>query len=150
MYSLQISFFQDRVLAYPARVRIVETRDLAEGAVKKFEFHRHNRPVEGFVTRFQGQIVAYENVCCHVPISLDYGDNRFYSRDGQYFVCQTHGAVYEPLTGLCVRGPCTGERLKPLPIEIRDGAVWLLENPAQPETKMPSSTSRTGRRPRTG
>src|SRR5687768_783311 len=99
--------------------RIADADAVKEGSALKFEFHRGEKMVEGFVARFRGQLVAYENVCCHIPISLDYGDNRFFSRDGAYYLCQTHGAIYEPLTGLCVRGPCDGDRLKPLAIEIR-------------------------------
>ena len=37
-----------------------------------------------------------------------------------------HNAIYEPLTGLCVRGPCEGESLKPLKIEIIQDEIWLV------------------------
>jgi len=106
---------------------IADAESLKEGSTLKFEFHRGDKTVEGFVARFRGQLVAYENVCQHLPISLDYGDDRFFSRDGRYFICQTHGAIYEPLSGLCVRGPCEGDNLKPLEIEVRDGAIWLVK-----------------------
>ncbi len=108
-------------------MRIVDIDNLAEGRTVKFHFDREGRKVEGFLARFEGRFVAYENVCRHIPISLDYGDDRFFSRDGKHFLCQTHGALYEPHSGLCVRGPCEGDRLKPLNIAVRDGAVWLDE-----------------------
>ncbi|HVY68943.1 MAG TPA: Rieske 2Fe-2S domain-containing protein, partial [Verrucomicrobiae bacterium] len=92
-----------------------------------FEFLREGRPVEGFVARFQGRLVAYENVCRHLSVTLDYDDNRFFTTDGRHFVCQTHGAIYEPASGLCVRGPCEGASLKSLRVEVRGHDLWLLE-----------------------
>ena len=108
-----------------ARQRIAAVADLTEGATLKFQFKRQGRVVEGFLARFQDRFVAYENVCQHLPVSLDYDDNRFFTKDGDHFICQTHGALYEPATGRCVRGPCVGERLHPLPIEEADGSIWL-------------------------
>jgi len=93
----------------------------------KFTFQRgEGRPIEGFLARFQGELVAYENRCRHLPVSLDFFSGKFFSPDGQHLVCQNHNANYEPLTGLCVRGPCEGESLKALKIEIVEGDVWLL------------------------
>jgi nitrite reductase/ring-hydroxylating ferredoxin subunit len=36
-----------------------------------------------------------------------------------------HGALFRPEDGFCVSGPCAGESLKQLKLELRDGAVWL-------------------------
>jgi nitrite reductase/ring-hydroxylating ferredoxin subunit len=82
--------------------------------------------VDAFVANFKGEIVAYENLCRHLPITLDYGDGEFFSNDGSLFVCQTHGAFYEPKSGLCVAGPCTGASLIPLETEQTDGHIFLV------------------------
>lgn len=71
--------------------------------------------------------MAYENVCRHIPITLDYGDGRFFNSERSHFVCQTHGATYEPLTGKCIAGPCVGASLKPLKVEVIGGEVWFDE-----------------------
>lgn len=109
--------------------RIATLAELNENGALKFSYRQEGIPREGFVAVFQGQVVAYENVCRHIPITLDYGDSRFFNSAGTHFVCQTHGATYEPLSGECIAGPCTGASLKPLRIEIRDGAVWF-QDPA--------------------
>jgi nitrite reductase/ring-hydroxylating ferredoxin subunit len=104
---------------------------LSELKVKKavkFQYRQDGISREGFVAFFNGQVVAYENVCRHVPITLDYGDSRFFDSHGNHFICQTHGATYEPLTGKCVAGPCTGASLKPLQVEIREDAIWFSES----------------------
>jgi nitrite reductase/ring-hydroxylating ferredoxin subunit len=107
------------------RQRIAAVAELTEGVTVKFQFERQGRRVEGFVARVRGRFVAYENVCQHLPLSLDHDDNRFFTTDGAHFICQTHGALYEPATGRCVRGPCVGARLRRLPVEVAEGGVWL-------------------------
>jgi nitrite reductase/ring-hydroxylating ferredoxin subunit len=106
------------------KIKIPGAAELADGATIKFPFTRNNRSAEGFVARFQGKLVAYENLCRHLPMHLDYDSGRIFTREGDYFMCQTHGAMYEPLTGKCVRGPCQGEKLKAIHIEIVGGEVW--------------------------
>ena len=101
-------------------------RGLGEGYGATFRFPRGSSTIEGFVARFQGRVVAYENECRHLPLTLDYGDGQFFSPDQQFFMCRNHGAMFDPRTGLCVRGPCVGASLKPLPVEVRRGVIWLL------------------------
>jgi nitrite reductase/ring-hydroxylating ferredoxin subunit len=108
------------------RIKIARADEVAEGKAVKFSFQRDGgRLTEGFLARYQGQLVAYENRCRHLPVSLDFYSGNFFSPDGQSFICQNHNAIYEPLTGLCVRGPCEGQSLKALEIEVVDGDVWL-------------------------
>ena len=107
--------------------RLISLSDLQEKKSFKFTYRQEGIQREGFVAIFQGQVVAYENVCRHVPITLDYGDGRFFNSDQTHFVCQTHGATYEPLTGKCIAGPCVGAFLKTLGVEIFQGDVWLHE-----------------------
>ena len=108
------------------RKKIANVDDLPEGTTKRFSFNCNGVRVDAFVANFKGEIVAYENLCRHLPVTLDYGDGEFFSNDGSLFVCQTHGAFYEPKTGLCVAGPCTGASLIPLKTELADGAIFLV------------------------
>ena len=108
-----------------AKQWIARVADLVEGVTVKFEYVQDGVPREGFLARIGDQIVAYENVCRHLPLSLDFGDNHIFTRDRQYFACQTHGAVYDPLTGLCLYGPCAGASLKPLRVVREGGELWL-------------------------
>ena len=111
-----------------SRIRIAPTEEVKEGKTVKFSFTRDDRPQEGFVGRFKGELFAYDNTCRHLPISLDYGDNRFFDSKIETLVCLTHGAVYEPDTGLCTRGPCAGSSLFPLEIIEEEGELWFDED----------------------
>lgn len=109
--------------------KLVTLSELQVKGSFKFSYRQEGIPREGFVAFYEGQVVAYENVCRHVPITLDYGDARFFNAQGTHFLCQTHGATYEPLTGKCIAGPCIGASLKPLRVELRDDAIWF-QDPA--------------------
>ena len=111
-----------------SRIRIAAVDEVEEGKTLKFAFKRMERPMEGFVGRFNGTLFAYENTCRHIPISLDYGDNRFFTNQGDALMCQTHGAVYEPDTGLCTRGPCAGASLFPIEVVEEDGVLRFEED----------------------
>jgi nitrite reductase/ring-hydroxylating ferredoxin subunit len=38
-------------------------------------------------------------------------------------------ALFEPESGRCLAGPCTGKRLEPVPHQERDGSLYLLPAP---------------------
>jgi nitrite reductase/ring-hydroxylating ferredoxin subunit len=107
--------------------RLASLDELKEKRTLKFSYRQEGIPREGFIAWTGGKVVAYENVCRHIPISLDYGDGRFFNAEQSHFVCRTHGATYEPLTGLCIAGPCAGAALKPLTVEVVDDEVWFVE-----------------------
>lgn len=84
------------------------------------------KPLPGFVIRHQGRVHAYLNRCAHLPVELDWQPGRFFDDAGLYLVCATHGAVYDPASGLCMGGPCRGQRLTALDCIERDGWLWIL------------------------
>ncbi len=81
--------------------------------------------VSCFVVRFKGEVFAYLNRCSHVAMELDWQPGRFFDADAQFLVCATHGAHFEPDSGRCAGGPCTGRGgLRVLQVVERDGAVY--------------------------
>lgn len=105
--------------------RVARDDEIAEGRSLRFGFRQEGISRNGFVSRFRGRLVAYENVCRHLPLPLDDDDNRFFTRDGLHFVCQNHGAMFDPSSGVCVRGPCEGVRLFSLAVDVKNGEVWV-------------------------
>ena len=81
---------------------------------------------ESLILYRQGDAVrAWLNVCPHAGRRLDWAPGKFIkSREG-LLVCAVHGASFELDRGLCVAGPCRGDALRPVPVEVRDGQVWL-------------------------
>lgn len=75
------------------------------------------------IVRRGARIAAYRNDCPHAHLPLDLVPGRLMARDGHHLLCANHGALFEPETGLCVRGPCAGRRLARVGAEVREGAV---------------------------
>jgi nitrite reductase/ring-hydroxylating ferredoxin subunit len=68
-------------------------------------------------------VMIYHNACPHLGVPLDWLPGRFMNAEGTRIVCATHGAEFRPEDGLCLRGPCKGDRLTAVPCEVRDGVV---------------------------
>ncbi|MFT4570201.1 MAG: nitrite reductase/ring-hydroxylating ferredoxin subunit [Hyphomicrobiaceae bacterium] len=104
---------------------VAAVEELAEGATIKFHFSEGAEKSEGFVIRRGGTVYAWRNRCCHIPMTMDWVENRFLSRDGCHIQCATHGALYEIETGLCVWGPPAGEHLPGFPVEEKQGRITV-------------------------
>ena len=80
-----------------------------------------NNSLEAFLIFYNGNYYAYLNKCKHLEVELDWEPNNFFDEENIYIVCATHGALYQPHNGLCVAGPCKGEKLDQLKIlETKD------------------------------
>ncbi|MBK8323284.1 MAG: Rieske 2Fe-2S domain-containing protein [Betaproteobacteria bacterium] len=126
-------------MACPARV-ICPTEGLPEGGKgARFAWPPAGGEGKGFVVRFAGEARAFVNRCPHLGVELDWEPGEFFEETGLYLVCSTHGAIFEPSTGLCVAGPCRGARLEAIAVEERDGLVQLIDDPpARPNGPGPS------------
>lgn len=111
-----------------AGVVVARVGEIEPGHTKKFILQVDGREEECFAVNHGGTLHAYVNRCCHVPMTMDWIDNRFLTEDKQFILCATHGACYLPDTGECVSGPPFGKFLTPVPLEIRGEdvvAAWL-------------------------
>ncbi len=95
----------------------------------------------GFVVQKDGELYAFENFCPHAGRQLNWGPDRFLTRDESQIMCAAHGALFDIETGQCVAGPCIGERLRRLPVRRRDGAVQVHHVPRVAETNPPGRDS---------
>ena len=113
--------------------RLVAVDDLGVSQVVVVEKTPHGALAVGISA---GKPFAVSNRCRHLFASL--GKGRV--TDDGCLQCQWHAALYDVGTGAMVRGPqgafrrvagavkaTTGARsLKIFPVEVRDGAIWLV------------------------
>lgn len=69
---------------------------------------------------------AYENLCKHLPVTLDLNDGQFLTHDKRQIQCSMHGAVYELDSGLCTGGPCEGATLNCLTLREEASRLVIL------------------------
>lgn len=101
--------------------------DAQREAIARGRFVRVGAAFGGVVVgRVRGRWLAYLNECRHRALPLDLGASSPMSDDGLHLLCHQHGALYRLDDGLCVVGPCAGERLSPVAVtEDDDGALQL-------------------------
>jgi nitrite reductase/ring-hydroxylating ferredoxin subunit len=106
------------------RLAIARVDELSPGRSKKFLLSVGGMEVEAFLLNVGGAFHAYVNRCRHVPMGLDWVENQFFTEDGLYVQCATHGAYYLPDTGECIAGPPCGKSLTRVPLRIEDGTIF--------------------------
>ena len=110
--------------AGPAWRALCGLDDIPEGGSRGFP------PAPGgfiglFAVRRGGCVFVYVNACPHVGTPLDWAPDRFLTVDGARIVCATHGAEFGIEDGMCVHGPCLGDRLESVISEIKNGVVLV-------------------------
>ncbi len=105
--------------------KICDITVLQDQEAQEFCMAVQQQQKDGFVFAFAGQYFAYENSCPHTGANLNWQPAQFFSLDGLYLQCSLHGALFEPQTGLCVRGPCRGQRLKKIELEQQDNGLYV-------------------------
>ena len=112
-----------RVWATPATVPLCPEAERADPGARSFVLQIGEAFFHGFVVRKDGQVAGWVDRCPHAGHMLALELDRYLTRDGELILCGWHGAVFKPLTGECVGGPCAGGRLTPWPVAVVDGMI---------------------------
>ena len=113
-----------RLMHTPERVSLCKSEELLECALAvDFDVVYGGQTCRAFAIRFQNEVHAYVNRCAHIAMEMDARENHFLDPKGQWLMCSSHGALYEPPTGRCVGGPCRGGLIKIL-LSESDGVVF--------------------------
>ena len=106
-----------------AGVALCAVADLADPGSKGFRFRADSKMFAGFVVRMGEEIRGYVDSCPHAGWPLAAWDDRYLTREGDLILCGGHAALFRPLDGVCIAGPCADERLTPWPITIVNGQI---------------------------
>jgi nitrite reductase/ring-hydroxylating ferredoxin subunit len=100
--------------------------DLPDGRSRGFDPLGEGRDTM-FIVRKGDDLFAYRNACPHYDRArMAWKKNEFLNGDRSRIMCAAHGAEFTIETGRCTIGPCLGQSLKPVPLALRDGMVWLV------------------------
>jgi len=101
--------------------------DLPEGRSRGFDPLGEGRDTM-FVVRRGERLHAWRNHCPHYDdrARMAWKKDAFMDPSGEHIMCFAHGALFTIDTGECTLGPCLGQRLTPVPVEVRDGEVWVV------------------------
>lgn len=105
------------------RIPLCASTDVLEcGRGVPFDVVFSGQPCRAFAIRYSGVVRAYLNRCTHIPMEMDHDGDRFFDDSGEWLVCSTHGAIYQPDTGACMGGPCRGGLVR-ITLTESDGRV---------------------------
>ncbi len=101
---------------------ICKTEQVEERDARSFDTSKG----EVIVTQRDGSFYAYLNHCPHLGVSLEFQENQFMDMDREFLICANHGALFQVEDGYCVFGPCKGQSLSQVSIEVHsDGGVFF-------------------------
>jgi len=98
-----------------------------------------DKHIEILLVRKAGEIHAYHNRCPHTGVQLEWVPDQFLDLDRHYIQCAahgalfrmqdgySHGALFRMQDGYCVRGPCAGDFLVQVDVQLMDGAVVMAD-----------------------
>ncbi|MAT66027.1 MAG: (2Fe-2S)-binding protein [Gammaproteobacteria bacterium] len=105
--------------------RLCRLEDLDDPDSRGFEVRIAGETESILVVRRGGSVHGYINRCPHAGSPLDWMPDQFLSLDKRHIQCATHDALFTLDAGECVAGPCVGDRLTPVALELVDGWVCL-------------------------
>jgi nitrite reductase/ring-hydroxylating ferredoxin subunit len=82
-------------------------------------------PLRGFIVKTSKGVAAYVNYCPHAGHPLNFRPDRFLTPDRALIICASHGALFTRDDGACIAGPCMGQALTRIPVEVVENFVML-------------------------
>jgi nitrite reductase/ring-hydroxylating ferredoxin subunit len=110
-------------MSHISRHVICRLAELPDQEARGFSFPGAQFPDEYFVVRRGDAVYGYRNQCPHAGNFLNWKPDAFLTRDRSLIMCSAHGALFEPSSGYCVGGPCTGRMLDKLRVAIEQSEV---------------------------
>ena len=110
------------MMTYP----ICHKEDIPENGSKGFSLKARSGEIVFFVVRQNNSYFAYVNLCPHTNINLEWEPDQFLDNNDELIQCSLHGAKFNIEDGLCIFGPCLGEKLKSLKIRIEEDQLQLI------------------------
>ena len=106
-------------------MRLSALNDIADGGFAEVEATIDGAAESLVLYRLGDEVRAWLNVCPHAGRRLDWAPGQFLKSKDGHLVCAAHGASFELDRGDCVAGPCRGDALRAVQVQVRDGEVWL-------------------------
>ena len=106
-------------------MRLSALNDIADGGFAEVEATIDGDAESLVLYRLGDEVRAWLNVCPHTGRRLDWAPGQFLKSKDGHLVCAAHGASFELDRGDCIAGPCRGDALRAVQVQVRDGGVWL-------------------------
>ena len=108
-----------------SEIDVTALDSIEDSAARGFSIECNNETVDIVIVRQGNATFAYRNNCPHTGVNLEWQADQFLSANATYLQCATHGALFRIEDGVCVAGPCSGQRLQSVRSVVREGRVLI-------------------------
>lgn len=122
-YRIQDARMPERVFETPANVRLGPLDQIADGKARNFVLEIKGARFFGFVVRQGESVRGFVDSCPHMQLPLTQKLDDYLTPDGQLIHCVWHGAAFRIDDGVCIVGPCTGQKLREWPVTVRNSEI---------------------------
>jgi nitrite reductase/ring-hydroxylating ferredoxin subunit len=105
--------------------RLCRLADVPDGGARGFDPLDRGRDTV-FAVRSGETVRLWADRCPHHGTPMPWRKDAYLNAAGDRIVCAAHGALFEIDSGLCIQGPCLGERLRPIPFTLNEQGELLL------------------------
>jgi nitrite reductase/ring-hydroxylating ferredoxin subunit len=105
---------------------LCDYKELQDPGSRGFRLPLPDGELDLVLVKHEGQLFAYHNRCPHTGVNLEWRADQFLDLTERYIQCATHGALFRPRDGLCLRGPCVGQSLQPLRLEVIEQKIYCI------------------------
>jgi nitrite reductase/ring-hydroxylating ferredoxin subunit len=99
-------------------MRLCRLDELPDGQSKGFDPLQSGRD-QLFVVRRDGQLHGWRNACPHVDgAPMAWRKDAYLNGKRDRIICAAHGAQFDIASGECLLGPCLGQRLTPVALQV--------------------------------
>lgn len=113
----------ERVFTTPAGVTLGPLDAIPDRTARNYVLQLRAGRFHGFVVRRGDGVHGYVDRCPHMGLPLAQVLDAYLTPDATLIACSWHSALFDIDSGVCVGGPCVGQRLTPWPVELRDGVI---------------------------
>ena len=117
---------EQRVFGTPVGVRLGSLSIVPDGGARNFVLQMRAGRFHGFVLRAGEAVHGYVDRCPHMGLPLAQVLDAYLAPGGAMIACSWHGALFDKATGVCMAGPCAGQRLTAWPVSVADGVLVTL------------------------
>ena len=107
-------------------IPLIPLESLAPDSARGLEVRLGDETLPLILVRHREGVSAFRNRCPHAGTPLDWMPDAFFNLEGTHLQCATHAALFDPVSGACVAGPCAGDGLETFPVEVDEQGVVRL------------------------
>ena len=109
--------------------RLAQLEEIPDGTARGFDPLGDGEP-SLFIVRQGETLYAYRDRCPHQGSRMAWRRDAYLNRSGDRIVCYGHGAEFAVANGQCVSGPCLGQGLERVNLEVSEEGDIFISEPA--------------------